>query len=109
MNDKKKKNTTDKTLTYSLPMKKLDSKTGADFAANRQFVQAMRKNNLSFSDINMSPKQGMNPSITVKNPDYVAPKKNKAKKKKTTKSEPIVGPVNKRKKKSTSTSLDGLF
>lgn len=116
-NNKKKKNTTDKKITYTLPLKRNDAKTGADLAATRNFAKAVKSSpggvTGQLSKISKQAAKGKAPSITVKNPDYKKPA-NPVTKAKPVNNSPVVGQGNGRpldnqqKKKKKGPSLTSL-
>lgn len=95
--NKKKKNTTDKKITYTLPLKRNDAKTTADMTANRNFAKAVNSSKGGatgyLSKIGKQAAKGQAPSITVKNPDYKKPA-NPVTKAKPVNNSPVVGQGN---------------
>ncbi len=73
MNRKKDK---EQKITYSLPLKRNDAKTGADLQATRQFAEAVKSQGGGFrgalNNIKTGP-QYPNPQITVSTKDYKPP------------------------------------
>lgn len=94
--NKKPKNTTDKKLTYNLPLKRNDAKTGADLAATRKFAMAVNasKGGAKGMIAKIQKQKTLQPSITVKNPDYKPPKKTRNPRNNQPSNSPVVGSGN---------------